>query len=223
MAQIVLPARPYRPLSADAYEALREAILTGRLAPGERLVEAEVARQMGVSRAPIREAIRKLERDGLVEYIPRRGTVVVKLSPEEVRDAYYLRAHLEAYAIRRAAVRITDEDLAALEDLIARMRECATHEDLHGLIAADVAFHARICQASGSARLYRLWDSLNPHCWTLLTSLKVAGYTLLQIAERHQPVLAALKARDPDRAEAEIRRHITELADNVLAHLDAPA
>lgn len=212
------PASPFRPLYEEAYQALRDAIFDGRLVPGERIVEAEIARQMAISRAPIREAIRKLERDGLVQYLPRRGAVVVKLSRDEVRDIYYLRAHLEAYAIRLAAIRSTPADLAALEELLLRMRECAGRDDLHGLIAADVQFHASICRASGSQRLYQFWDCLNPHIWTLLTSLKATGYTPSQIAERHAPVLAALRARDPERAEIEVRRHITELADNVLAH-----
>lgn len=212
------PASTFRPLYEEAYQALRDAIFDGRLVPGERIVEAEIARQMAISRAPIREAIRKLERDGLVQYLPRRGAVVVKLSRDEVRDIYYLRAHLEAYAIRLAVTRITPADLAALEELLLRMRECAGRDDLPGLIAADVQFHAAICRASGSQRLYQLWDSLNPRNWTLLTSLKATGYTLPQIAERHAPVLAALRARDPERAEVEVRRHIAELADNVLEH-----
>lgn len=216
---IVSPAQPYRPLYEDAYAALRDAILNGRLAPGDRIVEAEIARQMAISRAPIREAIRKLERDGLVEYQPRRGTVVVRLSREEVRDAYNLRAHLEGYAARLAAIQATEEELANLENLIDQMHDFAIHDDLRGLLAADVAFHAQICQASGSKRVYRLWDSLNPHSWTLLTSLK-AAYSLTEIADRHRPVLDALRARDADCAETVLRRHILDLAENVLAHID---
>ena len=218
---IVQPVRPYRPLSEEAYEALRDAILNSRLAPGDRIVEAEIARQMEISRAPIREAIRKLERDGLVEYQPRRGTVVAQLSGDDVRDVYSLRAHLEAYAIRLAAERVTAQDLAALESLLERMNDCAMKDDLRGLIAADVEFHGRICQTSGSKRVFRLWDSLNPHSWTLLTGSWATEYTLAQIAERHRPILDALYAHDPDRAESEIRRHIVELAETVLSHLDS--
>jgi DNA-binding GntR family transcriptional regulator len=219
MRTIVSPVGPYRPLYEDAYLALRDAIIDGRLAPGDRIVEAEIARQMAISRAPIREAIRKLEQDGLLEYLPRRGTVVKKLSHDEVRDVYLLRAHLEKYAARRAAARITDEDLVELANLIDRMDACAAADDLPGLIAADVQFHARICQASGSSRLVQLWESLNPHCWTLLTGIKAMDYTLSEIASRHRTVLAALQARDVDGAEVEIERHIVELSDHVLAHL----
>ena len=216
---IVSPPPPFRPLSHDAYGELREAILAGRLPPGVRIVEAEIARQMAISRGPIREAIRRLESDGLVEYQPRRGTVVVRLSPDEVRDAYYLRAHLEAYAVRLAAVRATETDFATLEELIDRMCASAGRDEFGELLSADVAFHAHICQLSGSKRLYRLWDSLNPHSWTLLTGLKASGYTLEQIAVRHRPILAALQAGDADQAEREIRLHIIELGNNVLEHL----
>ena len=217
---IVSPLQPYRPLYEDAYNALRDAILNGRLAPGDRIVEAEIARQMAISRAPVREAIRKLERDGLVRYIPRRGTVVVKLAPEEVHDVYYLRAHLEEYAVRLAALRATDDDLSTLANVIEQMKVCAARDDFQGLIAKDVEFHARICHLSGSKRLPLLWDSLNPHSWTLLTGQKTARFTLAQIAERHLPILQALRARDADRAAAAIHRHIAELADDVLAQLN---
>lgn len=219
MSSIVLPLQAYRPLYADAYEALRDAIFDGRLPSGERIVESEIARQMAISRGPIREAIRKLEQDGWVEHHPRRGVVVVKLSREEVLDAYRLRAHLEVYAMRLAVSRASDEDFDALTNLIERMRECAAGDDLRMLISADVEFHRSICRLSGSKPLLRLWDSLNPHCWTLLTSLKVTAYSLSDIAERHYAVLDALRSRDPDRAEEDIRHHIIELAEHVVAQL----
>ena len=219
MSSIVSPLQVYRPLYADAYEALRDAILDGRLPSGERIVEAEIARQMAISRGPIREAIRKLEQDGLVEHHPRRGVVVVELSTDEVLDVYRLRAHLEAYGIRLAAPRATNADLDLLDDLIGRMRDYAARDDPRPLINTDVEFHRSICRLSGSKPLLRLWESLNPHCWTLLTSLKATEYGLSDIAERHCVVLDALRSRDPDRAEAEIRRHIVELAEHVVAHI----
>jgi DNA-binding GntR family transcriptional regulator len=100
---IASPVRSFRPLSDEAYDVLRGAILSGQLAAGTRIVEADIARQMAISRSPVREAVRKLEREGLVEYVPRRGTVVVGLSRDDVADALALRAHLEAYAARLAA------------------------------------------------------------------------------------------------------------------------
>lgn len=225
MATIVSPLREYRPLYADAYEALRDAILNGRLPAGERIVESEIARQMEISRGPIREAIRKLEQEGLVEAQPRRGVVVVKLSSAEVMDVYQLRTHLERFAVRRAVERLTEADLGALELLIAQMHQHAENGDLRQLINADVEFHRSICRVAASKPLLRTWDSLNPYSWTLLTSFRAPEYGPIEIAERHRVVLAALRLRDPDRAEAEISRHILELAEHVVAHLaeDEPA
>ena len=159
---IVAPVRTFRPLSEEAYDALRAAILGGRLQPGARIVEADIARQMATSRSPVREAVRKLEHEGLVEYVPRRGTIVVGLSRDDVADAYQLRAHLEAYGARLAATRASEEQLTRLLEMIERMRECASSNDLEGLVAADVEFHRSVCDASGSPRLLQAWETLNP-------------------------------------------------------------
>jgi DNA-binding GntR family transcriptional regulator len=216
---IVEPARTFRPLSEDAYDALRAAILGGRLQPGERIVEADIARQMATSRSPVREAVRKLEHEGLVEYVPRRGTIVVGLSRDDVADAYQLRAHLEAYGARLAATRASPDQLARLLEMIERMRHSAADDDLEGLVTADVEFHRLVCEASSSRRLLQLWETLNPARWTLVSGLRATDLSLEQIAERHRPILAALQARTPDQAESIIRSHILELGQRVLAGL----
>jgi DNA-binding GntR family transcriptional regulator len=217
---IEAPVREFRPLSEEAYDVLRAAILGGRLAPGARIVEADIARQMAISRSPVREAVRKLEREGMVEYKPRRGTVVLGLSRADVADAYQLRAHLEAYGARLAATRATEQQLADLATFIERMRACAVANDLPQLVAADVEFHRSLCELSGSRRLVQVWLSLNPERWTLVSGLRATELSLEQIAERHWPIVAALRARTPERAEAIIRSHILELAERVLAGLD---
>ena len=219
--EIAQPVRTFRPLSEEAYDVLRAAILSGRLPAGARIVEADIARQMSTSRSPVREAVRKLEHEGIVEYVPRRGTVVVGLSREDVADAYQLRAHLEAYGARLAATRATPESLARLMELIQLMRECGVAQDLDGLVAADVEFHRQVCRASGSRRLLQLWETLNPARWTLITGLRVSDLSLEQIAERHWPILAALQSGKPDTAETIIRTHILELGERVLAGLVA--
>jgi DNA-binding GntR family transcriptional regulator len=217
---IAQPLHTFRPLSEEVYDVLRSAIVGGDLLPGSRIVEADVARQMAISRSPVREAVRKLEQEGLVEYVPRRGTIVVGLSREDVADAYQLRAHLEAYGARLAATRASDASLAQLLDLIERMRQCAAAQDLNGLVAVDVEFHQQMCRASGSSRLLRAWQTLNPAQWTMISGLRVSDLSLEQIAERHWPILAALESRNPDTAESIIRAHILELGERVLAGLD---
>jgi DNA-binding GntR family transcriptional regulator len=209
----------YRPLRLDAYEALREAVLLGRLRPGERIVEAEIARQMGISRGPIREAVRQLEQDGLVEYRPRRGVVVAALTRERVLDAYAVRAQLEGFAARLAAQRITLADLAHLDELLNRMREHARSGHASSLLRADVSFHEHICLVSGNRVLLRLWHSLGPHAWTLFSGAQVHDYTLEQLAERHRPIIDALCAGDPDSAERIGNAHTLELAQNIVDYL----
>ncbi len=220
---IAAPLRTFRPLSEDAYDALRAAILGGRLEPGERIVEADIARQMATSRSPVREAVRKLEHEGLLEYVPRRGTTVVGLSRDDVADAYQLRAHLEAYGARLAASRASAAQLARLLEMIEQMRQSAADDDLEGLVTADVEFHRLVCEAANSRRLSQLWETLNPARWTLVSGLRATDLSLEQIAERHRPILAALQSRRPDQAESIIRRHILELGERVLAGLAARA
>ncbi len=210
-AVIATPVRTFRPLSEDAYDAMREAILGGRLEPGERIVEADIARQMATSRSPVCEAVRKLEHEGLVEYVPRRGTIVVGLSRDDVADAYQ--------GARLAATRASEEQLAGLLEMIERMRQSAADNDLEGLVSVDVEFHRQVCEAASSRRLLQLWETLNPARWTLVSGLRAIDLSLEQIAERHRPILAALQARTPDQAEAIIRSHILELGERVLAGL----
>jgi DNA-binding GntR family transcriptional regulator len=217
--EIANPVRPFRPLSEEAYDVLRAAILGGKLLPGARIVEADVARQMAISRSPVREAVRKLEHEGLLEYVPRHGTIVVGLSAEDVADAYQLRAHLESYGARLAAVRATESQLSKLVEAMERMRAYSLTEDLEGLVAADVEFHRQICRASGSRRLLQAWETLNPAQWTMISGLRVSDLSLEQIADRHWPILAALQSRTPDTAETIVRTHILELGERVLAGL----
>jgi DNA-binding GntR family transcriptional regulator len=211
-------APEFRPLRHDAYAALYEAILLGRLPPGERLVEAEIARQMGISRGPLREAIRQLEQDGLVEYRPRRGAVVAELTRERVLDAYSTRVELEGFAARLAAQRMTAADVARLEGLCETMQRCAAAGDSAGLLQADVKFHQAVCEISGNRVLLRLWTSLGPHAWTLFSGAQQRGYGLAALAERHRAVLAALRSGDAACAERIAREHTLEIMRNVVDH-----
>ena len=211
-------APEFRPLRHDAYAALYEAILLGHIPPGERLVEAEIARQMGISRGPLREAIRQLEQDGLVEYRPRRGAVVAELTRERVLDAYSTRVELEGFAARLAAQRMTAADAARLAALCDVMQRCAGEGDSAGLLQADVKFHQAICEISGNRVLLRLWTSLGPHAWTLFSGAQQRGYGLPALAERHRDVLAALQSGDAARAEQAAREHTLEIMRDVVDH-----
>jgi DNA-binding GntR family transcriptional regulator len=210
----------FRPLRSDAYEALREAILLGRVRPGERIVEAEIARQMGISRGPIREAVRQLEHEDLVEYHPRRGVVVARLTREAVADTYAVRAELDGFAARLAVARIGDEHLDHLDGLLATMRRLAYDGDNEALLHTDVEFHRFIYTVAHNRVLLRAWAGLGPHAWTLFSGSQLRGYSLSDLAERHLPIVEALRTRDPVTAERTATEHTLEIARNVLDHLD---
>ena len=210
----------FRPLRSDAYEALREAILLGHLRPGVRVVEAEIARQMGISRGPIREAVRQLEQEELVEYHPRRGVVVARLTHEAVQDTYAVRAELDGFAARLAVAWIDDDHLAHLDGLLATMGRQAQDGDNGSLLHTDVEFHRFIYTVARNGVLLRTWTSLGPHAWTLFSGIQVRGYSLGDLAERHRPIVEALCTRNPITAERTAREHTLEIARNVLEHLD---
>ncbi len=197
-------------------ERLIEDILEGRLAPGARLVETKLAQQFGVSQGPVREALRDLELFGFVVSTSFRGTQVRQISTQDLLEIYPIRAALEGVAAFAAASRIGDATLTQLADLIDVMREAANNDDHRTVVATDRAFHAAIVQASGNRMLDHVWQMLRLSITTCVTH-SVTHRSLHVIAERHVPLLDALRARDPERAEAAMRRHIEEASEWILS------
>jgi DNA-binding GntR family transcriptional regulator len=165
-----------------------------------------------VSQAPVREALRDLERFGFVVGSPFRGTQVRRMSTHDLIEAYPIRAAIERIAARAAATRIDEPTLAHLDALIAAMRDAARRGDQNAHVGADFAFHHTIVKASGNRMLEQIWQTLRLATTTGVTHAmsQMTRRSLEEIGERHAPVLAALRARDPDRAEAEMRAHIEE-------------
>jgi DNA-binding GntR family transcriptional regulator len=203
-------------LFSHAYDVLRRAIVTGALQPGQRVNEAEVARQMRISRGPVREAIRRLEQAGLLVSMPRRGTVVVTLAAEDVEEVYTLRADLEQRAIQRATNRMSDADLLELERLLDVMETASVAGDMPALLDADIEFHRHIVKAAGWSQLQRMWESLHPHTLTLYTIRTLVEWSPHMHAERHKPVLDALRARDVRQAESAMREHIVNVGSEII-------
>jgi DNA-binding GntR family transcriptional regulator len=213
-----IKARPLerRVFREEIREQLIEDILNGRLQPGARIVETKIAQQFGVSQGPVREALRDLELFGFVVSSPFRGTQVRQISTEDLLQIYPIRAALEAVAARAAAERIDDATLNHLEELITSMREAAARDDNRAQADADHAFHAAIVKASGNHMLEHVWQTMRLSITTCVTR-SVTHRSLHELAERHTVVLDALRAHDPDRAEAAIRRHIEEPGEWILA------
>jgi DNA-binding GntR family transcriptional regulator len=208
-----------RALRNDVYDALRQAMMAGDLQPGQRVNEAEIARQMQISRAPIREAIRLLEQEGLVESFPGRGTFVVTLSRADVEEVYTLRADVEARAIRRALSRLTPDDVRTIEELVGAMVEAATSGDVAALLEADIAFHRVIVEEAGWPRLRKIWESLHPQTLTLYTLTTLTDWSPLDHARRHEPLLAAIRAGDPEAAATAMAEHILGVSAQVMRRL----
>ena len=209
-------------LADQVKERLLDAILSGQYPPDSRIVETQVARELGTSQAPVREALRGLEALGLVEITPFRGARVRRPSRREIIEAYAVRSALETLAARLAVPRLTDADLAVFAELFAAMREAARRGDGQAVAEADARFHARIVELADNATLVKVWRSLEPFSRTYLT-LVVPGADPTWSAELHAPILEALERRDAPALAAALEQHFDEVRDNLAARLPLDA
>jgi DNA-binding GntR family transcriptional regulator len=201
------------PITQDNLVAVVEAriyaaIFDGKLKPGERIVEAELARRLQISRAPIREAARRLENRGLLNWVPRRGFFVRQLKPREVGDLYGFRAALEVYAIQIAAVRATERQLAELEALLESVRTVHADGDGEKLVEIDLAFHRAICAIPNNARLLTAFDNLVSELRLALSLVNRGFQTGERLSTSHAGLVAALRQRDPEKAKIELMAHL---------------
>lgn len=195
-------------LSDQVYAMVRGLILDGSLQPGTRVVESEIARQLGVSQAPVREAIKRLAFEGLVSTAPRRGSYVAQISEDEAQDAREVRALLEESAAREAVENFGTDARQTLEKSVDGMREAAREPDLAAFRGHDMAFHRTVIELSGNSYLPRLWAVME----SSLLSLRLVGDpgftgSWTEMAEAHQALIEALASGDRGRAAAAFRRH----------------
>jgi DNA-binding GntR family transcriptional regulator len=209
-------------LRAEAFHAIRRDILGGRLVPGSKLVEADLAARLGVSRNPIREAIGRLEQQGLVVSIPNRGTFIAQPTPEQALDLFLLRAYLEYLALRLAYSHWSFGAFGALAEVVDDMTRLVQtagvlDDDVLGDFSLlDTEFHTRLVQASGSGALLRAWETAAPTDMIFLYDRMRTGESssaeLEQMAERHRRLLDALRSGDEPLAQAELRSHFMAAA-----------
>ncbi len=195
-------------LNPQVYQILRHAILTGELQPGERLVERKLAKQLGVSRTPVREAIRKLELEGLVKHLPNKGAVVVRMSPKDAWDIYNIRSVLEGLAARLAAKSITPDQLQRLEELVIEMEQMVENKDFERLNELHLEYNDIIYKAGRNNRLHQMITNLADY----ITCFTKVGYSVpgrvREATEEHRELLEAIKKGDGDAAERIGRKHI---------------
>ena len=205
----------YKPLRELVLDAIRQAIIEGDLKPRERLMEIQLAEELGVSRTPIREALRKLELEGFIVMIPRKGAYVADISFKDIADVYEIRAALEGLAAALAAERITDEELEEMERLLVGKAEAIAQNDMEKLVDVDTRFHELIYQASRNERLFNIINNLREQiqrCRT--TSLSVPG-RMQQSLQEHRIITEAIQSRDTQYARQVAQEHI-ENAEHIM-------
>jgi DNA-binding GntR family transcriptional regulator len=197
-------------------------IVSGRYPPDSRIVETRVARELGISQAPVREALRVLEGIGMVEISPFRGARVRRPSRREILETYTVRAALETQAARLAITRLTDGDIETLLADGAAMEASAADGDGEAVAEADARLHATIVSIAGNQVLERSWRWLEPYSRTYL-SLSVPGADPTWSANLHRPILEAIRRRDGAALVEAIAVHFTEAADNMSRRWPEPA
>lgn len=203
----------YKPLREIVFETLREAIINGVLEPGERLMEIQLAEEMGVSRTPVREAIRKLELENFVVMIPRKGAYVAGVSHKDIADVFEIRSALEGLAAGLAAERATEEEIEEMKKiLLTHDRDDMSLEDI---VSTDTDFHALVYKASRNERLVQILENLREQIQRFrATSLSVPGRLKDAISE-HQAIVEAIARQDGEEAQALATAHIMN-AENIM-------
>ena len=205
----------YKPLREVVFETIREAIISGDLKPGERLMEVQLAEELGVSRTPVREAIRKLELEGFLIMLPRKGAYVAEISLKDIIDVFEIRAALDSLAAGLAAERITDEELEDLERSLLSVVESADQNDLDGIVDTDTSFHDIIYKASRNERLIQIINNLREQIQRFrTTSLAFPGRMQIAVDE-HRKIVEAISERNVSLAQSLAQEHI-ESAENIM-------
>ena len=206
----------FLPLRDVVFNTLRQAILRGELKPGERLMEIQLANKLGVSRTPIREAIRKLGLEGLVLMIPRKGAEVAEITEKNMLDVLEVRRALEELAVKLACERITEEEIQELKDAADAFQKILSEKDITKIAEADEAFHDVIFKSTGNDRLIQLLNSLREQMYRYrLEYLKREEYHP-QLLEEHQQIIDRITRKDQSEAAELIDRHIGNQVDVML-------
>lgn len=210
----------YQPLREVVCETLREAIRTGILQPGERLMEIQLAEELGVSRTPVREAIRKLELEGYVIMMPRRGTYVANLSIRDVNEVFEIRTTLDSLASGLAAERITDEELERLERLLVLIGEYIEQNDMDKIVETDMEFHDILYQASRNTRLVGIISNLREQLTRFRsTSMSYPG-RLKETLEEHSRIVEAIADGNVELAQKAAEEHMEKSEQTLLISME---
>ncbi|MGN1148079.1 MAG: GntR family transcriptional regulator [Lachnospiraceae bacterium] len=198
----------FLPLRDVVFNTLRQAILTGELKPGERLMEIHLANRLGVSRTPIREAIRKLELEGLVTMIPRRGAEVAQITEKSLKDVLEVRRALDALSVELACDRISPEELKALAEACDAFEAATKTKDPKKIAQADVALHDIIVKAANNSRLLQLVNNLSEQMYRYRFEYIKDVSTHGQLVSEHRIMFESIRQKDKETAARTAKLHI---------------
>jgi len=219
--ELKLNENAFLPLRDVVFNTLREAILRGDLHPGERLMEISLAQKLGVSRTPIREAIRMLEQEGLAVTIPRRGAMVAGMTEKDMEDVLQVREALDMLAADLACQKMTEEQLVELKAAEKHFEECTKNGSAKTLAEADVRFHDVIYNATGNTRLIGLLSNIREQLYRYrLEYLKDSSRYAETIAE-HRAIVVNIETRNADALMVSMKNHVDRQADAMRTQIRA--
>ena len=215
------PMMESRPIREIAYEVLKHAIITGEIPAGERIVETDYAERLHISRTPLREALRKLERDGLVEYVLRRGVVVRAFTIADVEEIYTIRNALEMLTLPAIIRNATGEDIAGLKERLREMDEVMAHGDIETLSPMARAFHSQLTALCRQNRILRVIEGQDEFITRFSAMAIRQENRRTQAHEEHYKLVEYVEKRDLEHLEKLMRKHIERSKENCLAALAA--
>jgi DNA-binding GntR family transcriptional regulator len=215
-SKVLTPIEIQGTLGERVYTSMLESILSGQIGTGQHLVEQTLADQLSVSRISVREAIRRLAQDELVEIIPNRGAFVVRLTAEDVEEIFRLRAALEGLAVERLTKSVTAQDLQIFDDLLEEMQQYEQDGNRVRGAAADTRFHRTIMELSGQRRSYQVWERMSGQITVVLYNVSNYYPSYQGLVDRHIHIVELIRAGDPRPAVEQLQNHIMEGAQRLL-------
>ena len=202
-------------LRGQVFDKIRSDILNGKYKRGEELVESSIGKELGISRTPVREAIRQLELEGLVQLVPNKGAFVTGISEKDVRDIYLIRARLEGLAARMAAKNITPELLDAIEETVVLSEYHAKKEHYEQVCEMDSKFHKLLYKASGSRILEHTLTDFHQYVQRVRMASIMKKRRMEKSNDEHDAILTAIREHDEEKAELVATRHISNTVENL--------
>jgi DNA-binding GntR family transcriptional regulator len=201
-------ARKGRFLREQVHKRLKESILNGVLPPNKRLIEEKIAAEMETSRTPVREAMQKLEKEGLIHKLPRGGYAISIITMEDIEEVFGIRSILEGYAAYLATVRAKEDDISALEEIVKKEEECLKEKGTDQLIALNTEFHEHLYKAARSAKLYAIINDLRDYIYRFrIIIFRYSDMAEISIKD-HKDMIALMKAKRATQVERLVRKHI---------------